>query len=150
MNITESLRSNAPLFKDKKSLIDAVAKELNQERRLVNKKFLSIQDSKTPIIFGNEQTPCSPNGKFKGLSESEIRAKHDTKFILSQVVKKLERGLYITDADFIKQCDIKSHVGYRQMLDDPDFKKYKGKAGGIIYWSHPESIEKMKNEGILT
>jgi len=148
MNITESLRSNAPLFKDKKSLIDAVTKELNQNRSVVNKKFLAIQDTHNRITFGEELPP--QNSKFKGLSESEIRAKHDTKFILSQVVKKLERGLYITDADFIKQCDIKSHVGYRQMLDDPDFKKYKGKAGGIIYWSHPESIEKMKNEGILT
>jgi len=147
-NITESLRANAPLFKDKKSLIESVAKELNQPISLVNKKFLAIKDSHTPIVFGDE-TPAL-NSKFKGLSESEIRSKHDTKFILSQVVKKLDKGLYITDADFIKQCDIKSHVGYRQMLDDPDFKKYKGRAGGITYWSHPDSIEKMKNEGILT
>jgi hypothetical protein len=151
MEIKEWLRANAPLHKNKDGLIEAGMKEFNLPRGIINKKILSTRETRDPIVFGNviSENPVQ-NNKFKGLSESEIRAKHDIKFIFGNAVKELEKGLYISDADFVRQCDIKSHVGYRQMLDDPEFKKYKGRAGGITYWSHPESIEKMKNEGILT
>lgn len=152
MNLTNYLRENSPLHKDRESLTLAAIKELGITRKAVTKKLHAIAATSKPLVYGNGNSPCGDDKKpsFKGFSESEIRAKHDTKFILSNVVKKLERGLYIADVDFIKQCDIKSHVGYRQVLDDPEFKKYKGKASGIIYWSHPDSILKMKDEGILT
>jgi hypothetical protein len=154
MGITNYLRENAIHYKDQKSLAGAGVIEFGISRKRVTQAILDIGRSREPLVYGKEnisspENPVQNIKKFKGLSESEIRAKHDLKYIFGQAVRKLEKGLYITDADFIRQCDIKG-TGYRSTLDDPEFKRYKGRAGGIVYWSHPESIEKMKNEGILT
>ncbi len=150
MSITAFLRANAGNYPDKESLTLACMEATGAKRSKVIQAFVDIRTGKTPIVIGMTGTPQPTNTTFKGLSEADIRAKHDTRFILSQIVKKLEKGLYVTDTDFIKQCDIKNHSGFRQILDDPDFRMYHGKAQGITYWSHPDSISKMKTEGILT
>ena len=146
------LRENTPLYDNREKLFLDCMAETESTRKIVQNAMYDISRSKHPVTLGIQNTSAivSSIKPFRGLSESEIREKHDTKFIFSKAVKALERGLYIADSDFIKQCDIKNHVGYIQVLDDPEFKKYKGRAGGITYWSHPDSIEKMKNEGILT
>ena len=68
--------------------------------------------------------------------------------IVTKAAGSLIRGVYIQEAEFIKQMNIRQ-PGYRQVLDSADYAKYKGRAGGVTYWSHPESILKMKNEGVL-
>jgi hypothetical protein len=121
------------------------------KRHNVSNAMYDIMKGKQPIEFGVK--PAIEKGitpKLKGLSEGDIRKKHDIKFILEQILSGLEKGSFIPDADFIKQSEIKSHVGYRQILDGNDYKRYKGRAGGIVYWSHPESIQKMKDESILS
>lgn len=84
-----------------------------------------------------------------GLSESQLRAKFDTRFIVENKCKELKEGVFLTLAEFIQACGIRPGAGYRGVVDHPDYEKYRGKAGGTTYWSHPASIKKLKDEGVL-
>jgi hypothetical protein len=109
-------------------------------------------DCKYGNITPNKKEPrMSDNGDGStlGLSESQLRAKHDMAYIVKQAVAQLKKGVYLSDSEFIQKSGLKASAGYRQVLDHPDFDQYKGRAGGKIYWSHPESIKKMINDGVL-
>jgi len=84
----------------------------------------------------------------KGLSISDLRAKYDNMFIVRNKVGLLEKDLFLTQPEFISMCKL-SGTGYRNTIEQPEFVKYKGKAGGIIYWGHPDSIQQLKDEGVL-
>lgn len=84
-----------------------------------------------------------------GLTESQLRAKFDTRFIVENKCKELKEGIFLTLAEFIQVCGIRPGAGYRGVVDHPDYEKYRGKAGGTTYWSHPASIRKLKDEGVL-
>lgn len=84
-----------------------------------------------------------------GLTESQLRAKFDTRFIVENKCKELKEGVFLTLAEFIQACGIRPGAGYRGVVDHPDYEKYRGKAGGTTYWSHPASIKKLKDEGVL-
>ena len=158
MSITEFLRENAGKYPDRKSLIAACIQELNCSPKNVQNAFYDVQKSKNPIRFGSEPvtgpTPV-PHPTLSGLSELELRQKHDVKYIIKQAALKLPppngkgEGTFVTENEFIKQCNIQSQSGFRLSLAGEEFSAYKGKAGGVTYWAHPESITKMKNEGIL-
>ena len=87
--------------------------------------------------------------KTAGITEEQFRAKFDLTFIVSKKCKELKPGVYLSMGEFIKFCGITPGAGYRQVLEHPDFDSYRGRIRGDIYWSHPESISKMKTEGIL-
>jgi len=87
--------------------------------------------------------------KIAGFTEEQFRAKFDLNFIVSKKCKELQKGIYLSMSEFIKLCGITPGSGYRQVLEHPDFDNYRGRIRGDIYWSHPESISKMKTEGIL-
>ena len=87
--------------------------------------------------------------KIAGITEEQFRAKFDLNFIVSKKCKELQKGIYLSMSEFIKLCGITPGSGYRQVLEHPDFDNYRGRIRGDIYWSHPESISKMKTEGIL-
>jgi DNA-directed RNA polymerase subunit M/transcription elongation factor TFIIS len=87
--------------------------------------------------------------KISGITEEQFRAKFDLNFIVSKKCKELQRGIFLSLGEFVKLCGITPGSGYRQVLEHPDFDSYRGKIRGEIYWSHPESITKMKSEGIL-
>ena len=84
-----------------------------------------------------------------GLSEEALRQKHDTKFILTSAAAELKEGRYLTQSEFILQAGVRMGAGYRDVIEHPEFDKYKGRAGGQVYWSHPSSISKLKSEGVL-
>ena len=90
-----------------------------------------------------------PEQKIAGITEEQFRAKFDLTFIVGKRCKDLQRGIYLSMGEFIKFCGITPGAGYRQVLEHPDFDSYRGRIRGEIYWSHPESITKMKTEGIL-
>ena len=90
-----------------------------------------------------------PAEKIAGITEEQFRAKFDLTFIVGKRCKDLQRGIYLSMGEFIKFCGITPGAGYRQVLEHPDFDSYRGRIRGDIYWSHPESITKMKTEGIL-
>jgi hypothetical protein len=88
--------------------------------------------------------------KSLGLSEEQLRAKHDIRFIVASKLKELKPGTYLTRSEFIQFCGIRPGQGYSDVLEHPNYDSYHGKAGGVIYFSHPDSIKKLKSEGVLT
>ena len=90
-----------------------------------------------------------PAEKIAGITEEQFRAKFVLNFIVGKKCKELQKGIYLSMSEFIKLCGITPGSGYRQVLEHPDFDSYRGRIRGDIYWSHPESISKMKTEGIL-
>jgi hypothetical protein len=82
-----------------------------------------------------------------GLTEADLRAKHDVSFIIQDAVNSLEDGIYLNDNEFIHKF-LRGQTGYRQAMDK--FKDYRGRASGITYWSSKKSIYKMKMEGVLS
>lgn len=88
--------------------------------------------------------------KSLGLSEEQLRAKHDVRFIVASKLKELKQGTYLTRSEFIQFCGIRPGQGYNDVLEHPNYDSYHGKAGGVVYFSHPDSIRKLKSEGVLT
>lgn len=146
--ITNYLREKAVLYNTAIELVNACVKDLGARRKTVWDSFYYIRDSKNPIVFGVKQPVNISNGI--GISEAELRQRHDIKFIIEKTAKELKKEMYVMEADFIKRCNLRTQSGYRQIIDSQEFSKYRGKASGIIYWSHPESMAKMIDEGILT
>jgi DNA-directed RNA polymerase subunit M/transcription elongation factor TFIIS len=90
-----------------------------------------------------------PEGKTLGLTEDQFRSKYDLRFIVASKCKELKRGIYLSMYEFVKFCGITPGSGYRDLMLGPDYEPYRGKVRGEIYWSHPDSIKKMKDEGNL-
>lgn len=84
------------------------------------------------------------------LTEDELRRKYDVFYIVKQAADKLRFGVYVSEAEFARQAGLRGQQGSRMALDNPELNKYHGKAGGTVYWSHPDSIAKMKKEAILS
>ena len=94
--------------------------------------------------------PINTKGrKNMGITEEQLRMKHDVKFQIQNATKKLEKGIFLSQSEFVIAAGIKAGAGYRDILDHPDFAKYTGKAGSTAYWGHPESIKEMKLDNIL-
>jgi hypothetical protein len=147
MTIKEYLRTNSNNHLNQKSLVDACEKELGYTRKTISNSIYEMKKAGEHLPYGGVTRPTQ---SFKtGLSEEELRAKHDTNFIVKQAVKSLQEGVYLVDSEFIKQCNLRTTSGYRSVLDHPDFKDYRGRAGSVVYWSHPKSINKLKQEGVL-
>lgn len=81
------------------------------------------------------------------LSEQQIREMFDMRTIVFKELAKLQKGEFWRDGDFVRKFHGK--LGYRSILESPEASIYRGKNQGSVFWSHPESIAKMKNEGIL-
>lgn len=84
----------------------------------------------------------------KGLTIDQIRSKHDNLFIARKKVLQLKKDLFLTQPEFLSSCNF-ANTNYRNTIEQPEFSQYKGKAGSIIYWSHPDSIKQLKDESVL-
>lgn len=82
-----------------------------------------------------------------GISISEFRLKYDVRSIVGQAVKHLEKGRMLTQQEFVRRYNIRG--AYRDILEGPEFKQYRGKVSGTVYWGHPDDIAQLKNEGLL-
>ena len=157
LSVTKFIRENASKYSDKASLLSACATATGRSNKAITNAWNDIRISKNPIMFGGQ--PGNPVNNHShgsvipppkvGISESELRQKHDLKFIIQQTADQTPKGSFIPEADFIKQSNIRNQQGFRQDIEDLQFRQYRGKAGGIVYWGHPDSIAKMKEEGIL-
>lgn len=83
-----------------------------------------------------------------GLTEQEIRSKHDAAFKIRKTAEALRGDLFFPEYDFLKMCNLPAG-GYRYLIDNGQFDQYRGKAGNTTYWSSPESIKRLKDEGVL-
>ncbi len=84
------------------------------------------------------------------LSAEQLRSMHDIRSIVMNELKSLRKtdgGEFWLDADFVRR--FRGRAGYRSILESPDAAPYRGKGDGKVYWSHPDSIKKMKQEGTL-
>ena len=84
------------------------------------------------------------------LTEDELRRKYDVFYIVKQAADKLRVGVFVPESEFARQAGLRGQQGSRMALDNPELNRYHGKAGGTVYWSHPDSITKMKKETILS
>ena len=85
-----------------------------------------------------------------GLTEAQMRAKYDIRFIVATKCKELKQGVYLTRSEFVKFCGIRPGQGYTDVINHPDYDMFRGKASGDVFYSHPDSIKKLKSEGVLT
>lgn len=92
----------------------------------------------------------NPEQQAVGLTEAQLRAKYDIRFIVATKCKELKQGVYLTRAEFVKFCGIRPGQGYTDVINHPDYDVYRGKAGGDVFYSHPDSIKKLKSDGVLT
>ena len=100
--------------------------------------------------FSETTAIVNTNQNTNSMTEEELRSKYDNKFILRKAVSNLERGIYVPENEFINKCGVKISAGYKLIVESDEFSKFRGLApGGVAYWSHPDSIQKMKTEGIL-
>lgn len=83
------------------------------------------------------------------LTETDLRKRHDNAYKITKVASEIKEGVFVEEQTFIQQCKIKQHAGYRRIIERPEYDQYHGKADGLVYWGHPKSIKKMKQEGIL-
>ncbi len=81
------------------------------------------------------------------LTEQELRDMCDIKTIVFRELQSLKRGMFWRDPDFVRR--LQGKPGYRSVLESPEAAAFRGKSQGRVYWSHPESIIKMKEAGIL-
>lgn len=100
-------------------------------------------------IHADEVLNNGNGGSVLGITEDELRSRYDNRYKINEAIKKLKLGLFFPESEFIKFANVKAGIGYRQLLDHRDYLSFKGKAGGTVYWSHPESIKKLKEDGVL-
>ena len=105
---------------------------------------------KTKVQHTLNITPIQePKPKKMGISESELRQRHDVRFQATKAAESLKDGTFLTQAEFVQLAKIRPGAGYRDVIEHTDYEKYRGKAGGTVYWGHPEGIRKLKEEGVL-
>lgn len=102
------------------------------------------------LLSSTTETKETQISQKMGLSESEVRQKHDINYIISTALQTVKPGTFYKKDEILKLAKIRPNMpGVNDVLLINE--KYYGRASGnVIYWSHPESIEKLKNEGILS
>ena len=97
-----------------------------------------------PAVAVPDKPPANQTGP---LSEAEIRQTYDIRVVVQQALSGLKEGEFWPEQDFLRTKGLISKPGYRPILDAA--KNYRGKAQGKVFYSHPNSIQKLKNEGVL-
>lgn len=80
-----------------------------------------------------------------GISETELRAKHDNTYKIREGVKKLQRSRFLSDQQMREFCNVQTNV-WRSYSEKPEFDKYKMRLSGIWYWGIPQDIKRMKED----
>ena len=86
------------------------------------------------------------------LDEDEIRRKHDLFSILQNEIKQIPRGKFIEEERLLRRLGIYGKPGSKKACEKikHEMPENRGKADGIIYYGHSESVSKLKSEGVLT
>lgn len=91
-----------------------------------------------------------PSQSFNYMNENELKQKHDQFTILMNEVKKIPEGRFIEESQILRKAGLWGKPGYRSTSDRPEFKQFRGKADGTVYFGHEKSIQKLKMEGVLS
>ncbi len=145
LSISEWIRQKGSKFKSSSEAADACAAELHVARKTFFNTLYKLKKSGKV-----KPTTCLPDAKVAniGLSEQELRSKHDGLYKLEQAVKNLIPTKFIPEPEF--RATIATNPSqFRSKADLPQFDIYKGRVSGVTYWGHPRDIKRLKDEGIL-
>jgi hypothetical protein len=115
----------------------------NRSYPAIKNKAGELHLKMSPILKVN----LAPPPKLQiGISEAEIRAKHDNLYKLREGCKKLVKGFYLTDQQMRETCRIGTNV-WRGFSEKEEFQKYKCVApGDKIYWGVPDSVKRLQED----
>lgn len=145
-SIREWLLENGSLYKSYKDVLTACVSDLKVTRHSVYKTAgkLRIKGVNILVKDGQESKIIGI-----GLSEQELRSKHDALYKIEQAVKLLISGKFVPEPEFKATVSIESSK-FRSKSDLSQFDQYKGRVQGVIYWGNPKDIKRLKDEGVLS
>ena len=117
-------------------------------RLLLRKFVLPELDDNTNNRKKNETNQPEQIMSTESLSESDIRELFDIKTIVKNALENLKEGEFWREPDFIRR-NLNGKSGFRSVLESNYSQPYRGKAQGQVFYSHPKSIQKLKEEGVL-
>ena len=124
--------------KEKESLILECQKKFGKQRD-------AVLDTYRKAIKGVSVASTSPVLNV-GVSEAELRAKHDNLYKIRQGVKQLEDGRYLTDQQMREFCKVNTSK-WRSFADNVEFDKFKIKVSGdVTYWGTPKCVLKLHSD----
>ena len=135
MKIADWLRENESKYPDKDTLVTQCAKALSVEKSYVLREYTKRIETKSP----------DPQKPLTGLTEKDIRARHDMMYKIREGAKQLEKGLYLTDQQMREHCKVPPQV-WRGYSENQEFDKFKLKLGKVIYWGLPEGVNKLRGD----
>lgn len=137
MSIKDFVAANASKYSSREDLIKTTMTAMGSDRDAV----VRVVKRYTHLLQNTPTAKCS-----LGLTEKELRARHDKTFIIMQALKTLKKDEFIEDRDMRdKVCKI-STSHWRQHSEKGIFDQYKMKLDGKIYWGVPSEIAKLKEE----
>ena len=100
-------------------------------------------------VYKHPDIPIKPTplSSSAALTETQLREMFDIRSIVISELKGIPKGEFYRDHDFARRFQGKP--GFRSILQGPEASAYCGKAQSQIFWGHPDSVKKMKSEGIL-
>ena len=95
--------------------------------------------------FTGDATPSKPK---LGMTLDQFRSKHDVDYIVNEALQKLDKDLVYEKPDLYKLCSLAASTqGLGSALESRS--DYYGKTGGKLYFSHPDTIRTLKEQGKL-
>ena len=83
-----------------------------------------------------------------GISLNEFRSKYDVDFIVKKTLENLDPNMIYEKNDIIKLTGLRAgYPGLSATIEDQ--KRYYGKIGSTLYFSHPKTIEDLINQAKL-
>ena len=97
---------------------------------------------------GTREEISKNNMTSEGITEQDFRRQFDNRYILREAVKELKKGQLVDQRKFIQNLKL---IGtYKDILEEADFEPFRGKiSSDKIFWSHPDTITKLKEESLL-
>ena len=110
--------------------------------------FSRDKDFKAPGDF-TARAKVSKTTKALGISIDSFRKDHDIDMIVQTALDKLDPNKIYEKKDVVELTG--KAVGYPKLsVTIESATEYKGRNGGVCYWSHPDTIEDLKKQGILS
>lgn len=98
--------------------------------------------------YDNTPQPVKAELPDDAISEDQLREMFNIRSIVFKELNALPAGCFYRDSTFVRKFQGKT--GFRGVLESPEAQAFKGRgSGGVVFWGHPDSIRKMKNEGTL-
>jgi hypothetical protein len=84
-----------------------------------------------------------------GMSIEDFRKKHDVDYIVEQALAKLDEKMVYEKSDVIALTGLRAgYPGLSAALENAT--EYKGRSGGVTYWAHPNTVQELKRQAIMT